>query len=330
MSELFEERNHVKRYSNIDVVEFLTKKHRKRYAEYRAEWDAAMNGKAVPQAPLSFFMELVSYCNLKCKMCVRNYDSDGKKKRQALPLEIIDNVTQQFKSLNIPSVEYGGGASECLLHPEIKTIIRKFKEAGAIDNIITTNGHKLSEDISTFLIDIGVERLHVSIDAATNETYKKVRGADYSILEKNIFNFLRLRKERKSQLPFLRVSFVKQKDNIHEVNAFFNKWKDVADYIDFQDFLDLSNVDTLRQVNCEGFYCPVPFQKIGIDYEGNILPCDPFHSRHLILGNIKNMSLKEAWNSDKYQKLRESHLLKSNFLVCQNCYGNRTYVLLET
>jgi radical SAM protein with 4Fe4S-binding SPASM domain len=284
-----------------------------------------MNGDFVPQAPLSFFMELVSYCNLKCKMCFRNYDTKDKIKRYALPLEIIDNVAQQCKSLNIPSVEYGGGASECLLHPEIKTIIRKFIEAGAIDNIITTNGHKLSEDISIFLIDIGVERLHVSIDAATPETYKKIRGANYSVLEKNIFNFLRLRKERNAQLPFLRVSFVKQKDNIHEVDDFLNKWKDIADYIDFQDLLDLSTVNNLKQVECEGFYCPVPFQKIGIDYEGNILPCDPFHSRHLKLGDIKNMSLKEAWDSEKHRELIESHKLRRNFLVCRNCYGNRTY-----
>ena len=52
------------------------------------------------------------------------------------------------------------------------------------------------------------------------------------MLEKNILNFIKLRKNK--QLPLVRTSFVALKENIHEIDMFINKWKPIVDYVDVQ------------------------------------------------------------------------------------------------
>jgi len=322
MSTGYEDRDYIKRYTMNDINQHLTELHGSRYTKYRQEWELAGKGQYVPETPLHFFIELTSYCNLRCKMCYHSYKTDHEYKN--MPLEMVEKIAEQVKEFQIPAIEIGSG-SECLLHPEIKQVLNILKKSEAIDFFVVTNGHKLTEEISACLIDLQVERLKISLDAATDETYKKVRGASLEVVEENIRTFLRLKKEKKSALPFLRLSFVKMKDNIEEIDLFYNKWKDYADIIDFQDCGDLSHVDEIRQVEMTDFMCPHPFEKLGINCDGDLTPCCTFYNKYLKVGNINDMTLMEAWRSDRAVKLRQSFIDGNPPMVCKNCYAELDY-----
>lgn len=234
---------------------------------------------------------------------------------------MVDKLSEECKEIGLPSTLVGAG-SESLINPKIKEILKKIKEIGAVDNFLITNGTKLTQDFIRFLIELQFERLYVSIDAATPETYKKIRGADLSLVENNIDNFLKIRNELGTELPLIRVSFCLQESNKHELDMFIDKWKDKVDVIDVQKEIDFSNLNNLKQLDNVEYKCQAPFTTLAVDCDGNIYPCHTFYNKYLCLGNIKNITLMQAWNSEMMLKLREQIITGNLSKVCKNCAYN--------
>src|SRR5437899_787341 len=83
----------------------------------------------------------------------------------------------------------------------------------------------LSETMAAGLMDGGLTRLMVSLDAVTQPVYDKIRvGADLEVVKRNVFRFLELRQARGRRLPLLSVNFVKMSVNEHELEKFVETW----------------------------------------------------------------------------------------------------------
>ena len=67
--------------------------------------------------------------------------------------------------------------------------------------------------------------------------------------------------------------------------------------------------------------CNQLWERIYIWYDGKINPCDFDYKSFLSVGNINDMSIKEAWNSDSYNQLRNNHTNKnrSSCYPCDRC-----------
>lgn len=309
-------------YEFTDVNKTLATVHGEAFTQYRETWNAATKLELIPEMPLYILLETNSYCNMKCKMCTRNFITIDKK--IDISDEIVDRIVQQCIKYKVPSVFVGAGA-ECLINPNIKEILKKLKSIQNLDCILITNGRNIDEDMANFLIDLQFERVYVSLDAAREETYRKIRGSNLAEVEFNLNQLLELREMRKSVLPLVRVSFVRQKENWEEQEEFFNKWKDKVDIIDYQnliDYKDLEKIEELEEFRQIDFQCVNPFRMIVIDYEGNIVPCSSDYAYSMPIGNIMEMSLEEAWKSKQMQNLRESVLNKSYGKICRNCIAH--------
>lgn len=67
--------------------------------------------------------------------------------------------------------------------------------------------------------------------------------------------------------------------------------------------------------------CHIPEAVISITHDGNVLPCFEDVKETLIMGNLKEKSLIDIWNSEKYVTFRK-HLrtgLRHLYGVCKNC-----------
>lgn len=152
------------------------------------------------------------------------------------------------------------------------------------------------------------------------EVIRKFGGGDLSRLEANLRTFLSVRKRLHSETPFLRLSFCVQPDNVDEQEAFLEKWKATADVVDFQDLCDFSHAADLMDMPYHEYWCSQPFERLLIDFEGNIYPCCcSGYYRYLRLGNMSEMTLMEAWHSPKMSAIRESFLKQHLNKVCLNC-----------
>ncbi len=88
-----------------------------------------------------------------------------------------------------------------------------------------------------------LRQVRVSIDAASEETYKVLRrGGDFSRLRRNLEFLLELR--RQEVFPFFDIAFVYQKENLHEMVAFAEWGGEMnCDRVFFEPLLDWKTYD---------------------------------------------------------------------------------------
>jgi radical SAM protein with 4Fe4S-binding SPASM domain len=185
---------------------------------------AALNRPIV--GPRMVGLEITHFCNLKCGFCEshghlmpapiiqrRSYAGD----RKSMDLDTIQRLARSLAKSGVPWVELSG-KGDPVVHPKLPEIIRILKAEGLRCSMFTT-GSIPRPDLAATLVECGLDRLNVSLNAATRETWAKVAGKD--MFDKALGflkEVLELKRRRGSKEPWVRVSFVVCKDN----------WQDMA------------------------------------------------------------------------------------------------------
>jgi len=311
-----EKRDYTNRFYKEDPNKKLAKIFGEKFTEYRNEWDKATTGEEIPDFPLSIAIDIIDDCNSKCTFCYRRNHENSKTR---MDFYTYKKIIDEGWVYDLPSIGFGYG--EPLMHPDIIDMVKYASNKEVLDIILTTNGTLLSQEMSISLIKAGLTKLHVSVDAFSKETYKKLRGGDLHVIEHNIRTFLEIRENHKTKLPLLRLSFVCLDENKHELDLFIEKWEEVVDYIDIQEHFPNTNIDNLLDIKVNDFYCTQPNREIDIKPNGDIQACCTFYSKHLKFGNINNGdTIYDIWKG-KMEDLRNSFKTKKYYLVCKNCFG---------
>jgi len=292
-----------------------------KFQNYRKKWDAVNRFELETDFPIFLQLETNQICNLKCPSCPIGQE-DGDKKyisSENMGWEMYKKIILEGEKYGCPSVE-PQGTNEPLLDPNLEGYIKFASEHGFMDIMLNTNGTLLSEQRSRKFLKSGITRVRFSLDAATKETYEKVRlGGKYETTMNNIEKFLKIKKQENYELPVVGVNFCKTKFNEHEEKLFIETWKDKVDFIVIQDFQppDLtknysefltSSTSVFREkIQKSGFNCQQPWQRVLIRSNGEVCPCCAFFSEELTLGNLKNHSIHELWNSKEMRNLRDIH-----------------------
>ena len=236
---------------------------------------------------------------------------------------------------------------ESLLNPNLITMVNDARHAGVLDIWLHTNGNLLTPKRAHELIEAGLTKLNVSIDATTEETYSKVRpGGNLSKVESNLRSFLDIRKTLGREDIRVRVSFVYHHRNAHEKDEFIRRWKDHVNVVAIQSMIDMDCFNDpasfLKQITISNeqidymnsFVCDNIWTTPIIDTDGNLIACGmPVRKEtasDLIIGNIMDSTLANLWNSDRHNNLRKSHLNhKLTNPTCKACVlslANSSYV----
>lgn len=207
-------------------------------ADKAAAWPdriAALQAGKQP-APVHLHMILSDLCSLDCPGCayrMSGYSSnqrfgiwqDGKvnnNPNRMLHLNLVLDVLRDFADMGGKSVEFTGGG-EPTLHPHLNGIIN-FAQTLGLDTALITHGLDLHKKLDPKLL-VKLAWLRISIDAATPETYGKVRPSVGGPRGENFYNALasvykarKLIEAAKSDCQ-LGTGFVVQKENWREVLA---------------------------------------------------------------------------------------------------------------
>ena len=294
----------------------------KKFEKYREKWNAANRFELETDFPLFLHLETSQICNLRCPSCPIGQPEAYTKyiSSEKMDPNLYKKIILEGEKYNCPSME-PQGTNEPFLDPNLEDYIRFAADHGFIDIMLNTNGTILSEERARKILKSGITRLRFSLDAATKETYEKVRlGAKYDVTMKNIERFLEIKKQEKFELPMVGVNFCKTKFNEHEEDKFIEKWIDKVDFFVIQDFqppdLDtnytafLPSRSTLREgIQESGYNCQQPWQRVLVRSNGEVCPCCAFFSTELSLGNMKDHNLHELWNSKEMHELRNMHKL---------------------
>jgi MoaA/NifB/PqqE/SkfB family radical SAM enzyme len=127
---------------------------------------------------------------------------------------------EQLRRLPAPPIVHLGGYGEPLFHPDLIEMVRQAKEIGARVEI-TTNGTLLNADLASALLELDLDRLVVSIDGASPETYGDIRqnGSLAHVVEnmRTLFR-IKLRRRGRHANPQVGIAFVAMKRNIADLS----------------------------------------------------------------------------------------------------------------
>ena len=304
----------------------LSKKLGRKYVEYRKKWTKASKRKIVTDFPLYIQIENLGKCNLQCPACIHGTDVLREKYKKGiikpLDIELYKKIINEAKEYNCPSISFHNNDEPLLLN-DLEDRIKMAKEASFLDLIMTTNANLLIKERTDKLLFSGLTKINFSVDAFDEENYEKIRvGGNFKKVLKNIDYFMQKRKKLNLKLPITRATCVLTKFTYKKMDKFLKFWKKRVDMVEFQNFQALKgHTESLKPLKAKidtNFICNAPWQQIVIRPNGDILPCCSFYGTGLVLGNIKNSTIYEAWYGEKMKKIRKE-LLKNNFAFSPNC-----------
>lgn len=310
-------------------------------------------GEALPlSTPFLVQIFPVYNCNFKCNYCLhalpRNkhgYISDEIFMDMSLYKKCIDDISNFESKLKMLRF---AGIGEPLLHKEISSMVKYAKLKNVADSVdIVTNASLLNSELSLSLIDAGLDKLRISIQGVTDESYKNVSNVkvNFNKIVENIRFFYKNRKKTKIYIKVIDCAL----RNEEEQKKFFDIFGDICDTIAIEhltptvkdiDYDKVSNgkrLDITQSGNLiiDAKVCPQPFYMMQINPDGVIVPCCSMEYPKLI-GNVKEKSLEGIWNGEEFNSFRKKMLngAKSTSETCSECtlykYGLFREDILDT
>ncbi|MDR1110550.1 MAG: radical SAM protein [Deltaproteobacteria bacterium] len=312
--------------AKADPLEILAAELGPRFADYRRRWDLARSFREIPPFPLHVDYELKSDCNLRCPMCPMAGRGMGPAGGPELSLPAVKALIDEGLAQGQASLGFGG-LWEPLLSGDLPEIIGYGRERGLVEAMFNTNGLLLDERTGRDLIDSGLTRIMISLDAARPETYRLMRpGSDLGLVEDNILAFLGLRERAKSRLPLVRLSFCLTRHNQAELGPFLERWEDKVDFFSLQSYGRFgaeapSLFPDHSPVPPPSGRCAQPFKRLLVRHDGQVLPCCDLSGLSLGLG-LAGQGLARIWSGASLADLRRRLLGDSPGCfpeACQDC-----------
>lgn len=169
----------------------------------------------VPDLPAVVYIETTNRCDSLCQTCIRTFHTLEPVKD--LTLDELVQIVEQFPRVERVILH---GIGEPLLNPDLFRMIRYLKGRGTTV-LFNSDAIGLTEKKREGLIESGLDELRVSLDAATPETYRAIRGvpAFHRVCE-NVAALAALRRKLGAGPPAISLWFTVLRSNVHELPAF--------------------------------------------------------------------------------------------------------------
>lgn len=168
--------------------------------------------------PTKLFVEITTRCNIGCTMCVKQTQGRGMSEGEMSPATFAA-LSPAFPHLEALVLN---GVGEPLIHPDLEEFIRRAKSFMPAEGWVgfQSNGLLLTGRRALSLIEAGLDKICLSVDAASPEMFRSVReGGELSVIERALAAMAKA-KERLNR-PELQVGieFVAMRSNIGELPA---------------------------------------------------------------------------------------------------------------
>jgi MoaA/NifB/PqqE/SkfB family radical SAM enzyme len=120
------------------------------------------------------------------------------------------------------------GVGEPLLSPSFWKTLELLPPGHGIHTTINSNGTLLTEEGIDRLLNSPLAQISISIDAASADTYQKIRGADFHLVTRNIRELVRRRNLGISRRLTILLNMTLMRENIEELPAFVDLAADLG------------------------------------------------------------------------------------------------------
>jgi MoaA/NifB/PqqE/SkfB family radical SAM enzyme len=166
----------------------------------------------VDELPRSLYLETTNRCDSRCQTCVRTFNTV--EPARDLTLAELKGIVDQFPFLDRVVLH---GIGEPLLNRELIPMIAYLKHKGATV-LFNSDAITLTPSRSRQLIESGLDEYRISMDAATRETYLRIRGVDrFDRVVGNIQVIVELQRTLDRANPRVSLWFTAMRANLEEL-----------------------------------------------------------------------------------------------------------------
>ncbi len=288
--------------------------------------------------PISISIEPTTSCNLRCPECpsgLRSFTRDTGMLDPGLFSKTLSELSADLIYLTF----YFQG--EPYLNPRFLEMVQ---EAGK-KNVFTstsTNAHYLNDANARATVLSGLDRLIISLDGTTQETYESYRiGGDLNKVIEGTKNMIRWKKELGSKTPLLIFQFLVVRPNEHQIEDVKKlatelgvdevrlKTAQIYDYEHGSPLIPENNIYSRYKQQKDGSWkiknsldnhCWKLWQSPVITWDGLVVPCCFDKDAKHRMGDLKETTFRELWHGEVYQQFRSSVLRSRKEIdICKNC-----------
>jgi radical SAM protein with 4Fe4S-binding SPASM domain len=297
------------------------------FKEYRKKWSEWPENFHTGEFPLHLDIEASSACNLRCEFCDATINKIGTKSGY-MDFDTFTKIIDEGAKSGLYAIKLNSGArGEPLLNKNIVKMVEYAKKRGIIDVYLNTNAVLLTKELSSQLIDAGLDRISISFEGMDPAVYEKYRvGAKFEKVRQNILDLVEVKRSKGSNIPKVRIQTVGVPEILKDIKEYTDYWGNIVDEIAMIDSKDY------REFNKElvsDWACPYIWQRMMVTWDGTISVCGFDYSDDLKLGNVKTDTIRSAWQSDEMEKVRQLHKegMAHQIAICNGCPYRTTEIL---
>ncbi|MBF0543349.1 MAG: SPASM domain-containing protein [Candidatus Riflebacteria bacterium] len=275
--------------------------------------------------PLILNIEPTNRCNLSCYYCPRKKAEKG---FGDMPFEVFRRIIDEashFKKLIMLNLHKDG---EPFLHADFFEMVKYAKQKNVAKTVhLNTNALCWTDSVIENILNCGIDDITLSIDAARQETFRRLKGVDcLERIERQVKRFFEKRKELALKRPFARAKIMEFAGiSREEIREFYEKWEPIADMVQVTGVHswsgEIKNIQITDERAGKRFPCGLLWYSLAINWNGEVTVCSVDWNTELKVGNIRNQSLTEIWNSKEIKNIRKAHLKAefTDYQVCEQC-----------
>lgn len=288
--------------------------------------------------PMAIAIEPTTACNLGCPECpsgLKMFTRPTGNLKEEFYQSVIDQV---YKDTFYLTFYFQG---EPYINPKFLEMV-SYANAKNLYTATSTNAHFLNEENAKKTIESGLDRLIISIDGTTQETYESYRiGGKLDKVLAGAKNIVKWKKKLKSKTPHVIFQFLVVKPNEHQIEEVHKIAKEIgvdevklktAQVYDFKNGNPLiPTIDkysrykkqkdgTYKIKNALADHCWKLWHSCVITWDGKVIPCCFDKDGDFRLGELKDESFKNIWQGQKYLDFRKQIFKgREHIEICKNC-----------
>lgn len=172
---------------------------------------------------------------------------------------------------------------------------------------VTTNGSLLLPKVTDRLIHSGLDAIWFSFNGSTKETYEQIMGLSFDLVKRNIDYLLDVKPAS------LRVftNMIETQPMKGEIAENIRYWQSRGVQSGSSPLVNRAgNVKNFDDLNYRPLSakpvrtCELVYQKMYIAWNGDVLLCCMDWRRHVVLGNVRNETIRQIWHGEAYRRYR--------------------------
>lgn len=281
--------------------------------ELRRKIDLENKSDVVSIPPNQFYVEPTNICNHDCIMCAPKYlrGKPGYMKMETWR-RIVDNL--YINGYMPPTTLIGRG--EPLLHKHIAAMV-DYGSRHDIPCFIITNGSLLDESMIKALLDAGIKKIQVSLNAFSHDVHRKICRRDtYDEVIKNT-HLLIESIDNGGYNCHVAVMACDFELTAHEIEEFKAYWTPKVDRCFTTEVYSIQGHSRFaeqarnrKNLMVEHPGCVIPWYFIGVRWDGTMSPCPFDFEEKFVIGNVSDpdYDMMTKWNQKECRLFRKSHL----------------------